>query len=786
MSELNNPFNVLPDYDLPRQHTTCRILVHSHITDNDKGGVIDCTLDTIQCSTSKTIKGGGSATFVLVPRSNYMNYIFPNDWVNIYFNPGDGRGYIRTFFGFVDRIERSISVGGDGSANTRFTVNCTDFQKAFEKVNIYFNPHIADRKDFVGLYAGTKNIAGAQLRTKGIRVFGSPADMVMNLAHLLLGFSSQFSMPPKYPTVGAYVEGSKKMRQEWAKSVFSKGVQELIGEGTVTSWLEKLKFDADMMADLIRKGKGGEALDKLNAQKSSSSKLTDDEKSAMIDKATEIDSAKANTSGSKLIALQLLLDSYGLGDNFLQSEEVKLAVAVEASLAEGKGTLLDLLDFSFVEYAAIDGSIVSTPVWDQQGPLWSIMNSLSNDLVNELFCDLRPLGESYESDALAKGGYTTIPDEHGRMKSDVADNSPPVRFVPALIMREYPFSTVAEIDASKAKVLEQSVGYVKVGAIFAQEPGKWGRKTVKMQPPLNDMLKELNPSSTAYKHLDVAVISVRDIINENIGRGDADVCNLIELYSDGFMGKHMKFLAQDFQPLCTPVSIVRHGLRVRTYNTRFARFSSKISTQQGIDSAGTRSKLARWILMLDHWYQHNIEYLQGTMTTRAFPEIRVGYRLDIDERHESYYVEAVGHSWQYPEPMTTTFTLSRGQRNDPFPVYVHPELEAFSGDRSQSSRLGLFFKQTDPEAVLRSLSNLEEIDFNEASDGNTVDDPTYAWPWAASGKGFTISNANPDAEAVSKSSKTADEKAQIIEKKLDGKDESGVSKTGSTSKGIKK
>jgi hypothetical protein len=203
----------------------------------------------------------------------------------------------------------------------------------------------------------------------------------------------------------------------------------------------------------------------------------------------------------------------------------------------------------------------------------------------------------------------------------------------------------------------------------------------------------------------------------------------------------MKFIAQDFQPVCIPVSIARHGLRVRTYNTRFARFSSKIHNNLGIDSAGTRSKLARWVVMLDHWYQHNIEYLQGTITTRAFPEIRVGYRLDIAERNESYYVESVSHSWQYPEPLTTTMALSRGQRNDPYPVYIHPDTAAFHGDRMAMSRLARFFKQVDPEAVYRSLSNLETIDHTDVEDGNITDN-IDAWraEWAGNEQGYTISN----------------------------------------------
>ena len=62
-----------------------------------------------------------------------------------------------------------------------------------------------------------------------------------------------------------------------------------------------------------------------------------------------------------------------------------------------------------------------------------------------------------------------------------------------------------------------------------------------------------------------------------------------------------------------------------------------------------------------HVFLHNYEYLSGSMTIRGRPDIRVGYRLDVMERNESYYVESVAHTWAIGTPMTTTLTLTRGQ-----------------------------------------------------------------------------------------------------------------------------
>lgn len=760
----NDPYNALDNFDLPRQTTHCRVLVHSHIINNEFDGKIDCSLDCIQCSTGKTIKGGGNASFVLVPRLNYMNYIFPNDWVNIYFDVGDGRGYIRVFFGFVDRIERTITVSTDGNSTTQYVVSCTDFTKAFEKCNIYFNPHIADRPDLVGAFAGTKNLAGAQLRTKGITAYGTPADIVLNLAHLLLGFKAQFLKPKSYPPINSIIKSSRDARKLWAKSRFSQKILSVIGDDTVTDYIKKLKAEADVLADKIKKQKSpGEAATVLFLET-----MESDLASGLVREGYTMEQAKKivlshqgkwTDAAFTTMALGVLLKKAGLPENFVDSTDVETAMAVEATTLTDEESLLDLIDFTFVEYAAIDGSIVSTPIWQAQGTLWSMMMSYSNDIINELFCDLRPLGANHRQQGLQKGEYLNEPDEHGYAQTDIANNTLPVRYAPSIVMREYPFSTIEAIDASEVRVLSTVVGNVEVGAIFSLDPGKPGRKVNILPRALNPYL----PADTkGYKHLDVVVISVRDITEEHIGRGDADTCNFIELYSDGFMGKHMKFMSQDFQPIANPVSIVRNGLRVRTYSTRFARFSQKMQNHKGIDDAGTRQIMARWVLMLDHWYQHNIEYLQGSISLRAFPEIRVGYRLDISERNESYYVEGVNHNWKYPEPMTTSLTLSRGQRNDPYPVYVKPETPGFKGMRaSWYSRLADYFKQVDPEAVKRALTGAigSVVEYDEFT-GNLTDMPGQnQGSWGDQPDGFVESSTH---EWVAKTTTAGTEELEKI------------------------
>lgn len=762
-----SPYGADENFGIPHQRTRCRVLVHSHIVNNDLKGTIDASEDTIACQCNKTLKGGGGASVTLVPRRNYINYIFPNDWINIWFDPGDGRGFIRTFFGFVDRVSRNIITDATtGATTTRYMLSCSDFTKAFDKTNIYFNPHVADREDFVGLFAGTKNLAGSALRTKGVSVYGSPADIVLNLTHLMLGFNAQFTVPSTYPVDNAVIASSMKFRRNWMRQRLPSEVQTAIGAQTLTEWMESKREEAypiasgllenDVLAwESVVKTDFVGPVDPNNPAHASDTQIANRIKQFRIWQATDPENARQFATS---LAMRVLLLKAKVDPNVQNSEEFKTALKMEESL-RSNFSLLDLMDLSFVEYGAIDGSIVATSIWTQQGTLWSIINSYSNNIVNELFCDLRPLGADFKEYALQAGGYSRVPDEHGvnantgQEQGDFAVSSNAVRFVPAMVMREYPFSTIDDIDAFKISVLRKTVGRVRFGSIFAQGVNVPGRQILSIEP-LNESLKELykdpRNKNEAIKHLDVAVISVQDIIAEDIGRSDGDVVNLIELYSDGFFGKHMKFLTQDAQPIANPISIVRHGLRVSTYNTRFARFSKKHKNFNGVDNFGTRRKLIRWALMLDHWYQHNIEYLNGNITCRAFPEIRVGYRLDIAERRESYYVEGVTHSWQYPEPMTTSLTLSRGQRNDPFPVYEKPALVAFGNEygkgRRENSRLAHFFEQADPAAVLRSVTGLgasqyvSEVDMSK--DSNKADQPELhrkeAKDWGSRRKTYVV------------------------------------------------
>jgi len=739
-----DPFGA-ESFGYPQQSSRCKIIIHSHVNSNQWKGVIDCTADVIACDTSKTIKGGGQASFVLVPRKNYLNLIFPDDYVNIYFDPGDGRGFVRTFFGFVDRVGRSISTdSSSGATTTRFQVQCSDFTKAFDRTQLYFNPHIARRKDLFNEWAGGGNIGGVELRVKGVAMHGSPADIVLSLVHLLLGFYSQYMVPKSLTPPDAYITKNRQARAAWARERLPEAVLKALGQATIQEFEQEILAEASSTA-------------KLNA-------------GTLRDPSTkEVQEAQA-----------VFLEKRGLPAGLFQTQEWRAAKTIYESAAPGVPvTLIDLIDFRYVEWKAIDGYVAAASVWRAEGSLWGQMNSWSNEILNELFCDLRPMPPEPTSGGASSGGGKQDKEvsgsSYGREADELGGNTEAVRFAPCLVMREHPFGTIEGIDPpADLLILKKQLGLIYIGALFSKEPGIPGRKTVSIPAMHPMLLVKSKGQEIATKHLDVSVISVQDIIQENIGRSDADHVNLIEVYSDLSSGPvlNSKFLTQEVQPIITATNVMRHGLRVRTFSTKFARFTAdrkyadaaaelkasglnaaeiERATKDlrigGIDTLHNRRLLIRWAIMMDHWYQHNLEYLTGTMTLRAFPEIRVGYRLDVAERCESYYVEGVNHSWTYPNALLTTLTLSRGQRNDPFPVYVMPGTEEFQGMRHKNSRLGQFFHVLDTSATARSVLLFGDPKVVTEKHTNLVDIPSKQ-EWARSGRGFLVANSTAPSDAI--------------------------------------
>lgn len=635
-----------------RQHTRAVVMVHSHV-ENEDGGKYDLSRDVVSINTNKTIKGVGQFNFVLLPRRNYLNLLFPNDVVNIYFDPGDGkRGFVRTMLGYIDRIERTENVDSNGAMSTVFTISGSDFTKAIDTTEIVFNPALAAKQEFVDERFGLSNLFGDALRTRGIIIHGTPAEFVENILSLLMGFGTQWVLPKSYPTTNALLDKSRSQRLQRYKNHIPTAVQTAL----------KAQYGINVTTPALNNTELQQSLDKLNK------KLNELGNKLQLQDPDALTSLK-NANISLVYYHQLELQAY--------------QTLIKETNTKSPAGILDLLSFDFIETQCIDGFVQSEGLWQQEGTVSSIVYGQCNEMVNELMFDLRPV--AFSSDDFCFGvdptqgtAYSYESDELGinAIGTDLFQASTAaIRYAPAVIFRENPHSVVDGLDLTKFNVMGTNVGLVEFGPIFSADPNTPGRKIIALRNPLTPEPDQYQ-NGKPYKHIDVVIITNTDVTHSQLGRSDAQVYNFSEMYSSGIGGgSTSKESLADFSPLLTPVSIFRHGLRRWNKTTNYANYGHNLVSNDpnaASDQSLGRTNLVRWILLHDHWNQHNIEYLSGTINLRAMPEIRVGYRLDWEGRNESYYVDSVSHQWEYPGTLRTSIQVTRGQRNDPFPAYIPP------------------------------------------------------------------------------------------------------------------
>ncbi len=1022
MSAILETDGALGEDGIRRYHTTCKVRIHSHVN-----GSFDVSQDVIGIGASKNIKGTGNATVTLVGSHNFLNMVHPNDYINIYINVGDGEGFTRLFFGYVDVIREKYSVDDSGVPTTVYILKCSDFQKAFEKTHIYFNPHMSGREDFGGEQFGTINIGGVALMTKGIQASGSPANVIQNLIMMLFGFGTQFVLPGGYGAGTAVVNDNRTNRRKYLEGELGHIARAaLLPDQSFAQLKEEISAEA-----------GGIANDLASIPETDAIKLLESSYGVKVDNIALQDVPRV----TRLIADAVFRKRIGAGKGSFNEHDPAVTAAIGALDDTDRYSLLDVIDaFTYFEDESIDGWITDIGIWQKQGPFGQILRSHSHEEINEFFFDLRPVVDD-EADESTK--YVRTPDEiGGNLGGGVEMDG--IQYVPAIIMREYPFGTISRIDASDAQfslrglgesgdaAANKSVGVIEVGAMFSDKPNRPGRHVVG-QPSLSLGLNATGRAKSAAKHLDVAVIASDEIKAYDLGRSDSDHFNLFEVYAGDFQLNDIKWMMADVLPIVTPIHIMRHGLRVRNYTTRYAQFNidlvgqverknsrasalqagdvtkaldflptvpgepsssggigvsaedaelsqalsavtpvevsatgntGKVTSSFGYrtrnsagrvrptatvfveggswvhhngvdiiadvgtpvravmdgvvvasvpngvysgygqtviikhkppsgpvvytqyshldsrdvgahnvsplrfngesqdmnsrgtfppesvtigqqigtvgvtagtstnpakkfnvgrahlhfeyltgfenrvypskdkprfvddveiiagsavtpapgdttprcldpavqqtafgapldgsgaitedeeiddaesslddgdnadteptqgagaalnavqlisalagddsnfktDTATTRGQMLRWGFLQDHWYQHNLEYLSGQITMRGAPEIRVGYRLDIRNTRMSFYVDGVSHNWQFPAPMTTVLTVSRGQSNNPHPMYVMPPMPAFVSNskeqRGDDTRLSVFQITPDPISVSRAI-----------------------------------------------------------------------------------
>ena len=142
------PLTNIPKKNIGSARTTCTVLIYRHNRQNinskgedlgTKEGQIDVSQYVTQMSTATNLNGGGSASFNIVPAFPWEDEIAASDVVNIYFNTNRkneadvyaeddetweyNNGNVRVFFGFIDQVRKSVTVGGSGVKSTSYSVS---------------------------------------------------------------------------------------------------------------------------------------------------------------------------------------------------------------------------------------------------------------------------------------------------------------------------------------------------------------------------------------------------------------------------------------------------------------------------------------------------------------------------------------------------------------------------------------------------------------------------------------------------------------------------------------
>lgn len=534
---VNVDYSQGPD-SIYRYRTRIRCVVHSHNAPQP----IDITGSVLNFNTSKAIKSTGRLAIALKADQNWMNQLNPNDYINLYVDRGDGFGFTRVFFGFIDNISKKTTTADNGTPSTIYSLACSDFQKAFEKTQIYFNPNLSLRADF-----RNSDIAATSptvfMTNAGIVGQASPADFVLMLLIVLFGFGTQFTLPSCYnPNV---ISANRAARADFLLGILSADTRSRVLNVGYRAYLENLRQQAGLQSPL--------------------ESLTDPTST----NASDIQQ-RERTAFSSTVAADLAGPSDTARGLFAYN-------ALNTTLSGYPPSLLDIMDIhTYFERKAMDGYIVGQP-WEEHPDVLSYARSVANEIVNELFFDLR---------LVSAGGGLVDGDTFSRDSDDIQGNeatdttSTGMQYVPALVMREYPFGTIKEINGENVNLDFQQdgttsttrtpLGTVPVGALFSDQPNLAGRHVVTI-PNINAAdLAAGQSTSRASKHLDVAVVYASEIINDELSRGDNDIFNLLSITTDYMSQDGSIVFLLAALPFVTPISMARHGLRTRILQTRAA------------------------------------------------------------------------------------------------------------------------------------------------------------------------------------------------------------------------
>lgn len=325
----------------------------------------------------------------------------------------------------------------------------------------------------------------------------------------------------------------------------------------------------------------------------------------------------ADATGSKLASLQWKLNAAGGSPN-----QTQMVSVVDVT--------------TFVQNPLPFYALAEPPGIIQAGNVWSLLDSYSNPLVNEMFVDVRdvtPQDRQSRARAAQAARDTFFPDN----PADVAAQDAAVRavldsnlFRPATTQTGGGASTPALADGTSVVAL------------------------VLRQRPYDD---------DAFNALPVTEVESTEVEEDDLARSSHDVFNWFRVRFPNLDVKLQELVAGI---RIVPQSIAKFGFRRMEGETRYMFASSSASTtfSQGSTKTDFGDVFRQYVSLLSTWYGQNEVWLSGSLTMRFRPSIRVGTRLRLTRRSEviDLYVQGVQHSFsKEPGGSRTTLTLTRGR-----------------------------------------------------------------------------------------------------------------------------
>ena len=696
--------------------TSIRVQIDSH-----NFGRYDISKSVLDFQMEKAIRQAGSCALTLAPHAEFMDMMEANDIINVYVNLNASapendsqhvynRGWVRIFFGYVNDIRRDESVDPEGVYTVRYSLSASDFQKAIDKTEIYNNPYLDFREEF------GRNIASSYLMRQGVVDQGNPRFLIMNHLAALLGFGKQWVLPPHYKDV---------LEDEVATDFIASPVQQNDQlAGFLRDDNKRIKNDALSHIQEIRKL----AEDYTFA-------FANNEEVYRSPEETDEAAPAHRTLGERL--------AYAREQAELNLEPVQVTIDIHQPRVLPR-SIYDVLCFDYMEYT--DGYTLTPMFWEFAGPLYSLIEKDSHPVLNELCFDLRPTIDMIRPD-------------HDGLGNEL-DGA--LAMVPCVVHREYPYTywpdQAFDRDYTEGNELyhpedrrlfnvqrmrpdtDSGSGQTPQptrldfgGAVFLQSDrvtnygGTLGWN-VEHALGIRDYGKDtsvarLHEFNRGPRVLDRIEISNRDVYGSSLGRGDQDVITGYDYVPNNVLGEDYRFYWRDITPQFRLLPLRRHGLRMLERSSNFAfplgqgsaldvegRLSWSVSIGRStvdvfsIGQSLDQYMAMRVIIMTDHWYQHNAEYLNGTITLGPMPGLRPGYKLIWPDRNLEFYVESVSHQWSFPSMFVTTAVVSRGQPIVSPLEYVYPDSRR-RGERADTFRLGISFPVADPEYAQETPEN---------------------------------------------------------------------------------